>query len=366
MTIKTVLSILIFILVKNLFSQQASIVIVDSVISEKINQTVPIIGSLSSKRETKLMASVPGVIDKVFIDEGDIVKKGQLLARIDFNNYKLLFEIAKSNEAKALANFEIAKLKTLNNKLDLDRMTALKGSSAFNKSKFDNLKNIDLIFKSQELVAESELNVKKNQKDISNLNLKKSQVRALYDGIIEDKFIEAGEVVSIGEEMFQLISKNNLEVIAEVPSNRTFALSLEDKIKFTTTDGISLIGKIRAIGNKENTKTRTLKIFLDFNNEPKDIGRNLLSSESVNLSIPIAKGKNLLTIHKDAILKREGMSLAYVVKEDKVEIRPLKLGEAVGNRFVVINGVNLSEQVVIKGNERLRPGQKITIKDNKE
>ena len=60
------------------------------------------------------------------------------------------------------------------------------------------------------------------------------------------------------------------------------------------------------------------------------------------------------------------MSLAYVVKEDKVEIRPLKLGEAVGNRFVVINGVNLSEQVVIKGNERLRPGQKITIKDNKE
>ena len=84
--------------------------------------------------------------------------------------------------------------------------------------------------------------------------------------------------------------------------------------------------------------------------------------ESVNLSIPIAKGKNLLTIHKDAILKREGMSLAYIVKKDIVEIRPLKLGEAVGNRFVVVKGVKAMDQVVIKGNERLRPGQKVSIK----
>ena len=61
-------------------------------------------------------------------------------------------------------------------------------------------------------------------------------------------------------------------------------------------------------------------------------------------------------------MKREGLSLAYVLNKETVEIRPLKLGEAVGNRFIVFDGVKENEFAVIKGNERLRPGQNITLK----
>ena len=67
-------------------------------------------------------------------------------------------------------------------------------------------------------------------------------------------------------------------------------------------------------------------------------------------------------MREDAILKREGLSLAYIVKEEKVEIRPLKLGEAVGNRFIVLSGIKENDITVIKGNERLRPGQSVSIK----
>ena len=70
--------------------------------------------------------------------------------------------------------------------------------------------------------------------------------------------------------------------------------------------------------------------------------RSLIIEENVNILIPISSKGNSLTIHKDAILK-EGMSLAYVVKDQKVEIRPLKLGEAVGNRFIVLSGVKENE-----------------------
>ena len=56
------------------------------------------------------------------------------------------------------------------------------------------------------------------------------------------------------------------------------------------------------------------------------------------------------------------MSLAYIVKEEVAEIRPLKLGDAVGNRFIVLDGVKANEIAVIKGNERLRPGQNVNIK----
>lgn len=345
-----------------ILAQQPALVEVDLIKVEQLNQTIPVIGSLRSKKITNVMAAVPGKIDEVLVEEGDFVKKGQLLANIDSNNYKYMLKIAVSNENKANSNYEIAKVETLNNKLDLDRMTALKNSSSFNKAKFDNLNNLNLILISKEKVALSEVKVNSQLKNIANLNLKKSQVSALYDGIIEEKLIEVGEFVSTGSNMFQLISNTSLEVIAEVPSFRTFNLSKGDQVDFSTTDGLKLSGSIRAIGKRENLKTRTVKLFLDFENSVKKLGRNLVIDENVNIQIPISQNKSSLTIHKDAILKREGLSLAYIVKDEIVEIRPLKLGEAVGNRFIVYSGVSEKEYAVIKGNERLRPGQNVSIK----
>ena len=345
-----------------ILAQQSTLVEVDLIKVEQLNQTIPVIGSLRSKKITNIMAAVPGKIDEVLVEEGDFVKKGQLLANIDSDNYKYMLEIAVSNENKANSNHEIAKVETLNNKLDLDRMIALKNSSSFNKAKFDNLSNLNLILISKEKVALSEVKVNSQLKNIAKLNLKKSQVRALYNGIIEEKLIEVGEFVSTGSKMFQLISNTSLEVLAEVPSFRTFNLSKGDQVDFSTTDGLKLSGSIRAIGKRENLKTRTVKLFLDFENNVKKLGRNLVIDENVNIQIPVSQNKSSLTIHKDAILKREGLSLAYIVKDEMVEIRPLKLGEAVGNRFIVYSGVSEKEYAVIKGNERLRPGQNVSIK----
>ncbi len=344
------------------FSQQVTLVEVDQVRIEALNQTIPVIGSLRSKKITNIMAAVSGKIDEVYVEEGDFVKKGKLLAKIDFKNYQYLFNIAVSNENKANSNYKIAKVETLNNKLDLDRMKALKNSSSFNKAKFDNLTNQNSILINKEKVALSEVKVSNQLKKIASLNLDKSQAKALYDGIIEEKSIEIGEFVSSGTKMFQLISNKNLEVIAEVPSFRTFNLLLGDKVNFSTTDGLKLSGTIRAIGKRENLKTRTVKLFLDFDNKANKLRRNLVIDENVNIELPMTNNKSSLTIHKDAILKREGMSLAYIVENETVEIRPLKLGEAVGNRFIVISGVSEKEFAVIKGNERLRPGQKVSIK----
>ena len=348
--------------IKSIFGQQATLVEVDKIKLETLNQEIPIIGSLRSKKITNIMAPVEGKIDNVYVEEGDLVNIGKLLAKIDNNNYKYLLDIAISNEVKATSNYEIAKLETFNNKLDLDRMLALKSSSAFNQSKYDKLNTLNDILKSKENVALSELNVSQDLKNIAKLNFNKSNIKALYSGVIEEKFIETGEFVSTGSKMFQLISYDQLEVVAEVPSFRTFNLSIGQNIRFSTTDGLELNGKVRAVGKKENSKTRTVKLFLDYDNRKNKLDRKLIVDENVNILIPISSNQSYLTVHKDAILKREGLSLAYVVIEKKVEIRTLKLGEAVGNRFVIINGVKENEITVIKGNERLRPGQSVSIK----
>ena len=72
---------------KSIFGQQATLVEVDKVKLDTPNQEIPIIGSLRSKKITNIMAPVAGKVDNVYVEEGDEVKKGQLLARIDNKNH---------------------------------------------------------------------------------------------------------------------------------------------------------------------------------------------------------------------------------------------------------------------------------------
>ena len=346
-----------------LFSQISTIVETDKVKKEIIDQAVPMIGSIIPKRDSNLMSSVSGRIDKVLVQEGERVRKGKVLAHIDRKNYEWLHEISSSNLQKAKLYYETSKIETVINNLDYERMGALRSTSAFNASKFDKLKNTKLILESKEAIALAELNIEKNKNKIAKLNLEKSSLRAPFSGVIEKKMIEVGEVVSVGSKMFNLVDKDTLEVFAEIPSFRTYGLELGNIIEVTTPDNIKLNAEIRAIGSKENPTTRTVKIFLDF--IQNDISRKLLVGENINLLIPIGLGKTAITVHKDAILKREGMSLVYLVIEDIVQIRPIKLGEAVGNRFIVTDGLQDNDKVVIKGNERLIPGQEVKIVNKK-
>ena len=363
---------LLFILLSLLFtqnnialSQGATSVEVDKVILESLNQTIPVIGRVISLKEANVPAAVIGKIENVFVEVGDKVKKGQILASIDTERYLWLAEIATANVNATKAEIKSAKAETNINLIELKRMEDLRESSAFNVAKYERLQSLHISLIAKEEIVEAKLNSVLQEEKLAKLNLKRATVKAPFDGIIELKMIELGEAVGLGFTLFKLVSDSLLEIEADVPSNRARILEINNNIKISTTDMISFNSKLRALGVRENSNTRTIPIHLTFNKGK--ISRNLFVGENVNIFIPIGPGLKAPTVHKDAILKREGMSLVYVVEEEKAIIKPLKLGDGVGNRFVVLGGIQEGDTVVIKGNERLRPGQKVKpIPTNKE
>lgn len=338
-------------------SQGATSVEVDKVILESLNQTIPVIGRVISLKEANVPAAVIGKIENVMVEVGDKVKKGQILASIDTERYLWLAEIATANVNATKAEIKSAKAETNINLIELKRMENLRESSAFNVAKYERLQSLHNSLIAKEEIVEAKLNSVLQEEKLAKLNLKRATVKAPFDGIIELKMIELGEAVGLGFTLFKLVSDSLLEVEADVPSNRARILEINNNIKISTTDMISFNSKLRALGVRENSNTRTIPIHLTFNNS--EISRNLFVGENVNIFIPLGPGLKAPTVHKDAILKREGMSLVYVVEEEKAIIKPLKLGDGVGNRFIVLGGIEEGDTVVIKGNERLRPGQKV-------
>ena len=114
---------------------------------------------------------------------------------------------------------------------------------------------------------------------------------------------------------------------------------------------------VRAVIQEENTRTRTRSVRLT-----PDLGKHgdgLAGNQSVTVQIPIGAVNDVVTVHKDAIIILKGRSMVYLVEDGKAAIRPVKTGAAIGGRFEVMNGLKPGDVVVVRGNERLRPGQAI-------
>ena len=126
--------------------------------------------------------------------------------------------------------------------------------------------------------------------------------------------------------------------------------------------GVEAQVPIRAVLPRETGVSRTQPVR--FGPVPPALAKVAIANAAVTLRIPAAGASAVVTIDKDAVVRRPNGATVVVAAANakegagkyKAEIRPIELGPAVGQRFVVVSGVSPGEIVVTRGNERLRPG----------
>ena len=156
-----------------------------------------------------------------------------------------------------------------------------------------------------------------------------------------------------------MVADRNLEVEADVPFQRLSGLIPGTLVKISLDDGTEHWAVVRATVPAENplTRTRAVRFVPEFGETVKP----LADAQSVTVQVPVGAPRRVVTVHKDAVIKRGQQSIVYVVQEGNAELRPIRLGEAVGSRLEVLDGLNDGDVVVVRGNERLRPGDKVTV-----
>jgi hypothetical protein len=94
----------------------------------------------------------------------------------------------------------------------------------------------------------------------------------------------------------------------------------------------------------------------------QEFAGQLAVNQAVMVYLPAsASGEEIISVAKDAVIRRGNQAIVYLVRDGIAEARPIELGEAVGNRFQVLDGLAPGDVVVIRGNERLRPGQEVAV-----
>ena len=332
---------------------------VDAVKYVPLSQTVPVIGRLVAKRVGVVAARINGPIQDFRVEVGDRIEAGQVIAVLDGAVLRARRGLYAGRLSEVRAELSVTKAELALARLEHKRLEKLKKSAAFSQARFDDARQKVVIAKAEVRQAESAIAGAKADLQLAEINLYNTEVRAPYPGVVTERLTETGAFVQVGEPVIRMIGDRTLEIEAEVPFQRLAGLAPGVEVRLQLDDGTKHSAVVRALLPSENplTRTRAVRFVPDFG----ETLRPLAHEQSVTLQIPIGAARRVLSVHKDAIVKRNGKDIVFVVAGDGVQARPVELGIAVGSRFEVLNGLREGERVVVRGNERLKPGAKVRV-----
>lgn len=338
---------------------KASPVEVDTVREEALTQTAPVTARFVAVQLGPVATRISERIADISVRAGDRVNKGDVLARLSDNRLQAqrqlrAAELKKSDAQRTRAAANLAKAQQT-----LSRTEQLRGSNAFRKNALEDAQR-DLEAAAASL-AETEAETERVRAELSltEISLADASIRAPYGGVILARHVVAGDYVQAGDAIVTLMNDTDLEIEADVPAQRLAGLREGVPVNAVLQNGQTLRVAMRAIIPEENPRTRTRAVRFAAN-LPADFVQ-IAENQSVTIHIPVGVVRQVVSVHKDALLLDGRTPRVYVVRDGKVEMRPVTIGESLGNRFEVTAGLEIGDVTVIKGNERLRPGEPVAV-----
>jgi len=337
---------------------------VDPVIVEPLTQTVPALGRFVARQSGPVAALVGGPVAEVLVEVGDRVDKGDVIVRLSADVILGLRNLREAELQEEEAALETARAQARLASLELRRLENLKKSAAFSQARYED--KLAEVARYDSEVAEAEAAVIRAGANLTlvELDLERADIRAPYNGVVIALQVAEGAYVNTGASVASVLNDESLEIEADVSADRLGALVPGLVVPIRLDDGRQFTATVRSVIPAENALTRTRPVRFTPNIEQIDQLR-LATDQSVSVLLPVGEPRPIVSVHKDAVIARGGGYLVFAVVDGKAEARPVTLGTAAGVRIEVLSGLNAGDLVVVRGNERLSPGQAVTYQETR-
>lgn len=341
---------------------RASGVMVDEVTTGPLAQTIPVLGRLVPRQQGVVAALTRGPVEEVTVDVGDRVERGQVILSIAKDRIIQSRELQAARLTEAQARVRTARADLEIARSELQRLERLRQSAAFSQARFEDAANE--VSSRQSEVNEAVAAVASAEADlaIAEIDLRLSDVQAPFDGVVVHRQAEVGSYLNIGDPVVTLINDQDLEIEADVPASRIQGLRQGRTVEAAFSDTERFEAFVRAVIPEENalTRTRVVRFTPALAEMRAQAESALAANQTVTVFVPVGAARTVTSVHKDAVTAQGSGFVAFVVEDGKAMMRPVRIGEAIGGRFEVLDGLQAGELVVIRGNERLRPGEAVT------
>ncbi len=327
----------------------------DTVEMREMTETVTVFGQIVAVRESAVATRVAGVINDVPVQVGSSVAAGDTLAMMDTARLEIELASAEAQMAIATAGLEVAQAQFDRATKAFERAEDLSASASISGAQLDDRASGLAEAQGGLAQAQARIGAAENAIALAEYNLRNATVRAPFDGIVLAVSAQPGQFASAGSLMATLLDTSNMEVEANVPSRFVEALSEGRNVPGKTGAGKSLTLTLRAVLPTEFSETRTRPVRF----QVTELDPSYAIGQPVTLDVPIGASREVLVVPKDALVQARGGWTAFVNDDGKASPRTVTIGAALGDTFEVLSGLSPGDEVVVRGNERLRPGQDI-------
>jgi len=195
--------------------------------------------------------------------------------------------------------------------------------------------------------------------------LRRHTITSPFNGYVTIKHSEQGQWVTKGEVVVQIIKLDEVDIVVNVTADHVTKLELGDQVRIDIPHGSDelVFGDVFAIVPEADSQSRTFPVKIRVSNEDGKSGPVLKAGMLAKVELPVGEPKKMLMAPKDAIVLNGNKRTMFVVdsKTKAVSEVAVELGVSNGELIEVAGGIQAGQLVVIRGNERLKPGQIVAI-----
>ena len=310
------------------------------------------VGTVTASNSVTVRSRVDGELKRLYFEDGQKVKAGDVLAQIDPRPFQVALDQALGQQAQNLAQLK-------NAQRDLQRYEQLYAQNSLALQQLET----------QRALVQQYLGARKSDQanvDSARLQLEFSKITAPIGGRLGLRVVDEGNLVSSGsaEGLVVITRTQPISVLFSIPQGQLPTVlgrfRQAEALQVEAWDGgfkrMLAQGKLEAIDNQIDVATGTVRLKARFENDD-DI---LFPNQFVNVRLRVSTQDDALVIPTAAIQQGSAGAFVYVVgDDDTVSIQPVKTGVVEGRRIAIIEGLVAGQRVVIEGVDRLRAGARV-------
>lgn len=363
-------------------AEEISIAVVPA-LRTAIPRKIEFVGSLAGVEQVTLSSEVEGTVESVRSDLGDPVRKGQALvslvqdeflqrkeqARAELDQVSARLGIPPGAEGadiektslvrKALAEYD-------NARKDLDRRKDLAGKNLIAMKDVDDAEAKFLVAEANVRAAREEANNllatlrgKKAALAIAEKKLRDTRVKSPIDGFIESRMVSTGEYVKVGTPLFRIVDDRTIRLLGEVPEfyAASLAAGLAVELSVDGRPGKAYRGTLKRISPASNAANRAIQVEGNFPNANRELKSGFFGKAAILLRVD----PDGVSVPKQAVVTFAGVEKVFVIDNSAARERRVKLGQDLGDRIEIVEGIAAGDRVAVSRTGKLVEGSRVRI-----
>lgn len=299
----------------------------------KIARTVEFSGSLASPEDSTIAAEAEGKLVGIKFDLGDRVRRGDVLARINPDEYRFRMDQAEAQKQQAEANLR----------------------------RIEQLAKTEMVAPAQLDDARSQAAQSRAMADLAHKKFADTEVRAPFDGAVAKRSVMPGEYVKVGQALFQVVSLDPLKMTGEVPERFLPDVHQSDQVE-AHVDAFSdrgFDGKVSRVSPAVNPQSRSFTIEALIGNKERLLRPGMFAK----LQLHFAGQETAVVVPENALSAFAGVSRVFVIAGGAAHEKKVEIDQHLPDGTVAIKGeLKPGDQVAVAGLARLAEGVPVVIK----